>query len=363
MIVFWVAAGVLAAAAAGLVLYRAAAAREEVADPARELYRRQLAEIDELTDRGLIAETERRSAQAEAGRRLLRAADAPQAEWRAGGDGRRLLLVSLVAAPVVAVAIYGFTGAAGAADQPFARRLAAWRAQDPGSLTAPELAAVLTSISRERPEDVDALRFLAVAEVASQNPAEAVRAMRRAVRLAPERADLWELLGEALISQAGGDVTPGAQRAFREALRRDPGRPAPRFYLARAQVEAGDRTGGVAAWRALAADLPAADPRRQAVLAAIAQAEAPPDRPGPAMGQQAMIQGMVERLAARLTASPDDPDGWVRLVRAYAVLGEQAKRDEALQQARTRYAAKPDILARLDAAARAEPMGRAEPAS
>ena len=37
---------------------------------------------------------------------------------------------------------------------------------------------------------------------------------------------------------------------------------------------------------------------------------------------------MVEGLAARLKVHPDDPAGWVRLVRAYTVLGEtpQARR-------------------------------------
>jgi cytochrome c-type biogenesis protein CcmH len=361
MIVFWVVAGVLAAAAAGLVLQRAAsAAREDAFDPTRDLYRRQLAEIDELGDRGLIAETERRSAQAEAGRRLLRAAEAPQAEWRAGGDGRRFLLAAIGAASALAVGVYGFTGAIGVPDQPFARRLAAWRSADPASLSAPELAAVLTGITRERPGDVEALRFLAIAQEASQAPAEAVRTLRRAVRAAPDHADLWEMLGEALMSQASGEVTPGARRAFQEALKRDPTLPGARFQLARLQVEGGDKAAGLAAWRRIAAELPASDPRRQAVLASITEAEAPANAQAET-GRLAMIQGMVEGLAARLGASPDDPDGWVRLVRAYAVLGENPKRDDALRQARTRYAAKPEILARLEAAAQAEPMRPAEP--
>jgi cytochrome c-type biogenesis protein CcmH len=59
---------------------------------------------------------------------------------------------------------------------------------------------------------------------------------------------------------------------------------------------------------------------------------------------------MVDGLAARLKANPDDPAGWVRLVRAYAVLGETDRRDAALAAARQRYAGKPDILAQLNAA-------------
>jgi cytochrome c-type biogenesis protein CcmH len=57
-----------------------------------------------------------------------------------------------------------------------------------------------------------------------------------------------------------------------------------------------------------------------------------------------------------LKAEPDDPEGWVRLVRAYAVLGETAKREAALKDASTRYAKRPDILEQLSKAAGAEPM-------
>ena len=60
---------------------------------------------------------------------------------------------------------------------------------------------------------------------------------------------------------------------------------------------------------------------------------------------------MVDGLAARLKANPDDPAGWVRLVRAYAVLGEIDRRDAALSEARRRFAGKADALAALGAAA------------
>jgi len=42
-----------------------------------------------------------------------------------------------------------------------------------------------------------------------------------------------------------------------------------------------------------------------------------------------MIRSMVEGLAARLEETPDDLDGWRRLARAYRVLGETEKADNA----------------------------------
>jgi cytochrome c-type biogenesis protein CcmH len=49
--------------------------------------------------------------------------------------------------------------------------------------------------------------------------------------------------------------------------------------------------------------------------------------------RQAMIRGMVERLAARLEQNPNDKEGWTRLARAYDVLGETTKAEAARARA------------------------------
>lgn len=360
MIVFWVAAGVLSAAAAFLILSRAAKAASLGAsvDPTAILYRRQLSEIDELAERGLIGETERKSAQAEAARRLLAAADAPTEGWRAGPAGRRGVLAAVVTAPLAALVVYLMLGSPGMPDQPFAARMKAWQASNPESLDAPELAAVLKKLTAERPNSAEGFRLLAMVEGAAQNPAESVRAARHAVRLAPQRADVWETLGEALVVESGGQLTDEARGAFQETLKRDPKAVVARFQLARARIESGDKAGGLAEWRSLASELAPDDPRRQALAAAIAEQEGAPTPQAGSLsaGQMGAIRGMVEGLAARLKANPDDPQGWVRLVRAYAVLGETGKRDAALKEAETRYRARPDVVEALNAAAKAEPM-------
>ncbi|CAI8055274.1 Cytochrome c-type biogenesis protein CycH [Geodia barretti] len=63
-----------------------------------------------------------------------------------------------------------------------------------------------------------------------------------------------------------------------------------------------------------------------------------------------MIRGMVEGLAARLEENPDDAQGWRRLARSYAVLGEPEKALDTLRRA-VEFA--PDDLATLHAYARA----------
>jgi cytochrome c-type biogenesis protein CcmH len=70
------------------------------------------------------------------------------------------------------------------------------------------------------------------------------------------------------------------------------------------------------------------------------------------MGGAPDIGQMVEGLAARLRAAPGDFSGWQRLVRAYAVLGQQAKARSALAAARAAMKGRPNDLAALDVEAR-----------
>ena len=48
----------------------------------------------------------------------------------------------------------------------------------------------------------------------------------------------------------------------------------------------------------------------------------------------AMIRGMVDRLATRLKQNGDNVEGWLRLVRAYMVMGERDKAVSAVADAR-----------------------------
>ena len=360
MIAFWISAAGLSAAAGALVLRSATRAGvAQGASTGLDTHRRQLGEIDRLAENGLLDETEHKAARAEAGRRLLAAADTAETWTRDGAGPRRLAVAAAAVAPLVAVGAYVFIGSPGFSDQPYARRVAEWRATDPALLDPPRIAAVLETLAAQRPNDAEPLKHLALAG--------AEQALRRAVRLAPGRADLWTGLGGTFVAQAEGQVGADAKLAFREALKIDPTSLSARYHLGRGKIGDGDVAGGLSDWRALAADLPTNDPRRVAMNREITQVEAAGGIPAPAAAPeesaqvQGMIAGMVEGLAARLAASPDDPDGWVRLVRAYAVLGDVAKRDAAMASATQRYADQPKVLAALRQAAQTPPQQRAAP--
>jgi cytochrome c-type biogenesis protein CcmH len=368
MIPFWIAAALMAATAAGLIFRTSAlgAARGVAADPSVEVYRRALREIDDLAERDLIAPGERAAARAEAGRRLLGAAGRTQGPAVLTLRPPALLALA-AAAPLLAVAVYLAVGSPGEPDQPFAARLAQWRAR-PQDFQAPQLAAALRAVAAERPRDPEPLRRLAGLDLMLGDADGAVHALRKALAIAPGRPELLAPLGEILVLKAGGTVGPEAQAIFRRVLAADPASPTARYYLGRAAVAAGDPATGLAWWRALLAQLPAADARRAGLAADIAAVEAtgrlPLDtRVAPA--QKAAIadavRGMVEGLAARLKAHPDDPQGWVRLVRAWAVLGETARRDAAFAEARRLYGDRPAIAAALDAA-RGAPAAAPPPA-
>jgi cytochrome c-type biogenesis protein CcmH len=57
---------------------------------------------------------------------------------------------------------------------------------------------------------------------------------------------------------------------------------------------------------------------------------------------------MVDRLATRLKQNGDDVDGWLRLVRAYMVMGEADKAKGASTEAREAVARDPDRLKQLN---------------
>jgi cytochrome c-type biogenesis protein CcmH len=373
MIEFWIAAALLSAIAAALVLYRAARlARRPATDPTVDVYRRQLSEIDELADRGLLVDAERTAARAEAARRLLGAADEARADVATPPPSRAVrlwVILAAAAAPLAAAGVYMVLGSPGAPDQPFAARLKTWRsASDPTQLTAPELAAVLSEVVKSRPGDVEGRLLLARAQAAAGDLPSATQTLKSTSRLAPDNADVWQMLGEALVEQAQGQETPSAVLAFRKAVALNPQDGSAHYHLGRAQIMNGDLNGGLAEWRALEAHLPTGE-AAQALQAQIdatqragrlvenasgqdrqpaqASAAGPSDSQVQAAEQaqvgaapadrRAFIESMVSQMAAKLKADPHNLQGWSLLIRSYGVLGEADKQAQALAQARVLF--------------------------
>ena len=350
------------------------------ATPARaefdaSVYRDQLSEIDSDRARGLIAEAEAEAARLEVARRLLAADTEARGEGRAGG-GRapRMALVGVaLALPVAALGLYLLFGSPRLPDQPLAARL-----QDPASET--NLAALVARVEarlRSHPEEGEGWDVIAPVYMSGRRYADAADAYGQAIRLLGPSAKRLSGYGQALVLEKGGMVSEEARRSLEQALALDATLVEPRILLAIAKEQDGDYAAAIEDWRGLLKREGADETWRAMVETRIANAEAhlsgtappapdaPPqaEAPGPnaadvaaaqgmnAADRQAMVEGMVARLASRLEKQGDDLDGWLRLVRAYTVLDRKDEAIKALSRAKSQFAGNAQAIEQLDALA------------
>jgi cytochrome c-type biogenesis protein CcmH/NrfG len=187
---------------------------------------------------------------------------------------------------------------------------------------------------------------------------DAVKARGNALRLLGVTAEREAFYGEALTAAANGVVTADAKAAFDQAIDLDRRDPTARFYQGLAAEQDGSAEDAKRIWHALLADAPDGAPWAAFVRQALARVESPSapaasaaatrDKAAAPAGQDDMIRGMVERLAARLRADGSDVDGWIRLARSYKVLSDRARMDAAVADARRALAGDAPKLARFE---------------
>ena len=358
------------------------------------VYRDQLAEVERDLERGVLGADQAEAARLEIKRRILAVGGGVGDRTDAAPSklAHRAIVVAIgVAVPAIAVAVYLDLGSPGTPDVPFAERPAkperAAPAMAEGGAPAGSMDDAITRL-RQRlesdPGNVEGWMLLGRSYMTMQRPAEAAEAFRKAVAGGAGPA-ASAFFAEALVIAHGGGVTEEAAQAFEVALADDPLNPKARYYLAMARAQRGDLRGALGGWVDLVALSPSDAPWLDLVRGHIARAAgelgvdlaslrpsaearalasqvpetmpaSPPSMPvgrapvaGPAPGptrddmeaaaemtaseRGEMIRGMVERLAARLEEEPDDRDGWLRLARAYEVLGEVEKAAEARARA------------------------------
>ena len=206
----------------------------------------------------------------------------------------------------------------------------------------------LIKLVRENPNNARAWRYLGQAYITANDPRDAAKAFAKVIALTGKGdAQLDAAYGEALVLASATDVPQEAADAFTSALAVDPRNPPARFYLGLYKATHNDRPGAIALWQGLLADTPASAPLHQMLVDRIATltSQMPGGAPNP--------RAMVEMLASRLKADPNDALGWVRLMRAYTVLGEKQKALQALSDARKAFADNKDAQTAFTTAAKA----------
>lgn len=331
------------------------------------LYRAQLAELDRDRAEGRLSDAEHRDAVLEVQRRLLAAVPArtePEPAARTPAFARWIIVGIAAALPALALALYLPRGTPGMPAFPHAEVQAARQAER--AETDALLAQVRDRIATLPPDSEDARRgwaLVANVERRRGNVAQALDAARRAlaIRFEPGLAvDLAEMLAIA----ADGRVTPEARRLLERARAAAPDDLRARYYLALADLQSGNTDAALAGFRAVERMSPPdaawrpmlAERIAEAEMRARAQASAGPSLEQmaaaadlPPEQRAAMIEGMVARLAERLKQMPDDAEGWLRLARAYRVMGRTQDARAALERAAALLPDDPRVVAEKQA--------------
>ena len=337
-----------------------------------EIYRDQLGELERDVEQGVIGPGQAELARTEIERRMLKASppETEATEETAPGNRRLITAFAIVLAlPLAAGGLYLRLGEPGVESVPFAQRPVPGQSslaggEDAPDMDSPEIESMVVRLAQRlenAPDDLEGWLMLARSYGFLERYDEAVIAYRHAAALADNDPAVLASLAESQVYAAGGMVTPAALETFARVIEMDPGNPAALFYRGLGLAQAGDIEGALERWVALGRETPADAPwlpglRLQieeaartagldaaSYLAALPEpAEAAPE-PGQAdmdaagemspEEQRAMIRSMVERLAGRLADEPGDLEGWLRLARAYGVLGETVAASDAWARA------------------------------
>ncbi|WP_432444325.1 c-type cytochrome biogenesis protein CcmI [Rhizobium leguminosarum] len=373
---FWILVAVMTAALAVILLYpllRGAKAAENIRAGEAAVYRDQLRELDRDLNGGLITPEEADYARAEIGRRLIAvSADEPAETPKPPRHHRFTEAVVLLVLPVLGLCLYLTTGRPDLPSQPLEARL-----ENPGN----DVAVLITKAERhlaEKPDDGKGWDVLAPIYFRTMRVNDAQLAYRNAIRLLGPSPVRLDGLAETLMAVSDGVVTEEARRVLEQSLTLEPDNPRARFYIALSMEQAGRPKEARQAFEALAKQSPADAPWLPLVNEHIAmnggakpgadqaapgagpaapgadQAAPGADQAAPGAGPAApgnptqqdvaaaetmsagdrrqMIRGMVESLDAKLNEDPNNFEGWMRLVRSYAVLNDKDRAAGALKR-------------------------------
>ncbi|HEY1746665.1 MAG TPA: c-type cytochrome biogenesis protein CcmI [Xanthobacteraceae bacterium] len=327
------------------------------------VYKDQLLEIDRDRASGLIGESESEAARLEVSRRLLAAANAPAAkalDESAIRVGKRRRAAILSAAIVLALGVPGLYVALGSPNVPGEPAFA--RVPGPkGEQTIAALVGQVEANLARNPNDGTGWELIAPVYLRLGRFDDAVQARKKSLALNGESATRQADLGEAEAAAADGVVTADARASFQRAVVLDPHEPKARYFLGLAAEQDGKSESAASMWRGLLADAPPDAPWASFVRDALARLAGNPSKePGPTASEVAaagnmseparreMISSMVSRLADRLRGNGADVDGWLRLVRAYTVLGDRDKARSAAADAKRALAEHPEDVRQID---------------
>ena len=172
----------------------------------------------------------------------------------------------------------------------------------PESVELPDvntMIAKLVARLEKQPNDVKGWKMLGWSYLNTDRPEEAARAYETALKLEPSDLEIKKALDQTKSAQNAATRTPPSD--------------------------------------------PETSPTAEDIKAAVGQSDTV---------RNSMVRGMVDQLATRLEISPNDEDGWLRLMRSRMTLGEKDAAKAALTKALETFAGDDAAKGRLTAAAR-----------
>ncbi|ASW05939.1 c-type cytochrome biogenesis protein CcmI [Rhizobium sp. 11515TR] len=347
---FWILVAVLTAVVGAVLLYpllRGAKEAEDCRSGEAEVYRDQLRELERDLAGGLISAQEAGYARAEIGRRLIAAAkdEKTAAKSPAHGSYRLAQAFIIILLPAVGLCLYLVNGDPGLPAQPLEARL-----EKSGNDLAISIVKIEQHLAKN-PDDAKGWEVLAPIYFKTNRIGDAELAYRNVIRLLGPNATRLGDLGEVLVVKANGIVTAEARGVLQQSLALDATNPRTLFYLALALEQEGKAADAKTAFEALAKQSPPDAPwlaavnehiiknGGQAMASANGNASGNPTAEDVAAAnalssgdRQQMIRGMVDSLDAKLKQDPKNFEGWMRLIRSYAVLNDRERAADALKR-------------------------------
>ena len=354
------------------------------AESASAVLRDKLTQVARDREVGLIGPEEAIGAEAEISRALIASTREAEVEMAGGPPGSGGWAgIALVAALALggSVELYRSLGAYDLPDQPLAARdigpgqaAPTLMSEHDGSLMNDAIISLKARLEQD-PGNAEQWLLLARSYSAVGAHAESAAAYARLIELAPAATEVRGDYAEALVRAEDGFVGPNAVAGFEMVLAEAADDPRALYYLALRDAQNGDSLKAAQGWARILQTAPADAPYQSAIreiLDAIIEdanldraaldipfESAPAALPGPSAEDVAaaaalpgdqqleMIRGMVARLETRLAEEPGDIEGWLRLARSRAVLGEPEAGVEALERALATNPGDPNLQSAL----------------
>jgi cytochrome c-type biogenesis protein CcmH len=317
---------------------------------AARTYRQQLLEIDQEIAAGHITTADAAAARLETERRLAAALRQDPQDYVITQSPRNFGVGGILMMMGLSLAIYANMGRPDLVPPP--------QAQSPQEGVGQMIAALEKRVLAN-PGDAEGWAMLGWAQGKTGQMDKSIQSYEQAVKQAPDDAQFIVGLGEALRAK-DGHIGPRAKSLFEQALALSPKMPNARFYLGLAAAEAGDAEGALSQFEVLAAQ-GGLQPTDQAVLrrhiealgaktgrnveAALKKLDQAVVAPSDDMSR---IDGMIAKLAQRLSDQPDDVQGWKMLIKSLSVRQGKDPAREAVTQARTVFKGRSAELSQID---------------